>query len=168
MRRLSYAIPCLIVAVAFYFAAAFGRDAVQILTSPVYGLDQTSFARAVHDLGGLADLGPRGLIRLAAFLGTIKLAVAVVFAIHVADRVRSLAGGTVNYDLLDAGVVLVVVSTFLSAAPALLEASPQFFNEHRPALWLAGLAATLGLAERIAATEDTPARSRAAGTRKRK
>ena len=96
MRRLSYAIPCLIVAVAFYFAAAFGRDAVQILTSPVYGLDQTSFARAVHDLGGLADLGPRGLIRLAAFLGTIKLAVAVVFAIHVADRVRRLAGGTVN------------------------------------------------------------------------
>lgn len=168
MRRLSYGIPCLIVAVALYFVAAFGREALHILTSPVYGLDHKSFARAVHDLGWLVDLGPSGLVKLAAFLGTIKLSVAVVFAIHVGDRLRTLAGGTVNYDLLDAGVVLVVVSTFLSAAPALLEATPQFFNEHRPALWLAGLAATLSLAERVAHSEEAPAQSRTADLRKPK
>lgn len=149
MRRLSYSIPLLVVGICLYFVYVFTRDAFLIFSSGIHGLDNLAFARAVYDLGRLADLGPDGIARLSAFLGAIKGAVAIVFALHIADRVRGTFGCKVNHELFDAGVMLAVISTFLSAAPALLEASPQFLNEHRPALWLAGLAATLSMIERV-------------------
>lgn len=156
MRRLSYSIPLLVVGVCLYFVYVFARDAFLIFLSGINGLGNLAFARAVYDLGRLVDLGPDGIARLSAFLGAIKGAVAIVFALHIADRVRGTFGYKVNHELLDAGVMLAVISTFLSAAPALLEASPQFLNEHRPALWLAGLAATLSMIERVSALEGGP------------
>ena len=48
-----------------------------------------------------------------------------------------------------------------AAAPALLEAAPQFLAQHRPALWLCGLAATLSMIERVLQSEE---RSRLATT----
>ncbi|MES1155478.1 MAG: hypothetical protein ABUL48_03510, partial [Pseudorhodoplanes sp.] len=59
----------------------------------------------------------------------------------------------INHELLDAGALLAVCVTFVMAMPALLESSPQFLAPHRPALWLAGLAATLSMIERVAEAE---------------
>jgi hypothetical protein len=153
MQRFSVAIPALVTGTCLYFVFAFGREAIMIFSSPVWGLDNEVFARAVYDIGRIAALGPDGLVRLAAFLGALKLAVAVVFALHLADRVRPFRRATISHELLDAGALLAVCVTFIVAMPALLESTPQFLAPHRPALWLAGLAATLGMIERVAETE---------------
>jgi MFS family permease len=153
MRRFSVAIPVLVTGICLYFVFVFGRDAIMIFSSPIWGLENNMFARAVYDIGRLADLGPGGLVQLAAFLGALKLAVAVVFALHLADRFRPSRETEINHELLDAGSLLAVCVTFIMAMPALLESTPQFLAPHRPALWLAGLAATLSMIERIAESE---------------
>ena len=153
MRRYSVAIPVLVTGVCLYFVCAFGREAATIFSSPIWGMENEVFARAVYDIGGLAALDPGGLIRLAAFMGALKLSVAVVFALHLIDRFHPLRKNEINHELLDAGALLAVCSTFIAAMPALLESSPQLLASHRPALWLAGLAATLSIIERIAESE---------------
>ena len=149
MRRYSVAIPVLVTGVCLYFVCAFGHEATMIFSSPIWGLENDVFARAVYDIGRLAALEPGGLARLAAFMGALKLAVAVVFALHLIDRFHPLRKNEINHELLDAGALLAVCVTFIAAMPALLESSPQFLAVHRPALWLAGLAATLSMIERI-------------------
>lgn len=154
MRRFSVAIPALIVGVSLYFVLVFGREAIAIFVSPVWGLENQAFARAVYSIGRVVDLGPNGLLRLAAFLGAFKLAVAVVFALYLADRFNPYRRRELDHDLLDAAALLAVCSATIMALPALLEASPQLLAPHRPALWLAGLAATLSMIERVARSDD--------------
>lgn len=154
MRRISVAIPVLITGVCLYFAVMFGREAITIFTSPIWGLENAAFARTVHYFGRLADLGPDGLIRIAAFLGALKLSVAVVFVLHLAERFHPFRGNKIDHELLDAGALLVVCSTFIMAMPVLVEASPQLLAPYRPALWLAGLAATLSMIQRIAESDE--------------
>ncbi|MES1155144.1 MAG: hypothetical protein ABUL48_01815, partial [Pseudorhodoplanes sp.] len=124
MRRFSIAIPVLVTGVCLYFVFVFGRDAIMIFSSPIWGLENNMFARAVYDIGRLANLGPNGLIQLAAFLGSLKLAVAVMFALHLVDRFRPSRDTEINHELLDAGALLAVCVTFVMAMPALLESSP--------------------------------------------
>lgn len=154
MRRLSVAIPVIVIGVCLYFIAVFGRESLHIFSSPVWGLDHESFSRAVYDIARVFGFGPTGIVMLAAFLGALKLAVATVFALHIADRIRGLGGSAIDHELFDAAIVLAVVSTFIAALPALLEATPQYLAQHRPALWLAGLAATLSVIERVAGAEN--------------
>ncbi len=150
MRRFSATIPVLVTGICLYFVAVFGREAVTVFSSPIRGLENADFARAVYDIGRLFDFGPTGLVQLAAFLGALKLAVAVVFALHLIDRFHPFRAGAINHELLDAAALLAVFTTFLMAMPALIEAMPQLLAPHRPALWLAGLAATLSMIERVA------------------
>lgn len=154
MRRLSLVVPVIITGIALYFALGFGSDAARILFSPVYGLDNPAFARIVRDIGMLVGLGPDGLMLLALFLGTLKLAVAVICAIHILERVASLRGFKVDHEFLDAGLLLAVLLAFIASLPALLEASPILIAPHRPIFWLAGLAATLGMLEGITQQEE--------------
>lgn len=154
MRRLSVVVPVLITGVALYFALGFGADAIRILRSPAYGLDNPGFARVVYDLGHILSLGPDGLVRLAVFFGATKLAVAVICSIHVIERIGSLWGHTVDHDFLDAGLLIAIILTFIAAIPALIEVSPILLAQHRPVFWLAGLAATLGVIEALAQSEN--------------
>ena len=153
MRRFSIAIPVLVTGICLYFVFVSGREAIMIFSSPIWGLENAAFARAVYDIGRLANVGPGGLAPFAAFFGALKLAVAVVFALHLIDRFRPFRETPINHELLDAGALLAVCSTFIVAMPALLESAPQFLAPHRPAFWLAGLAATLSMIERIAESE---------------
>jgi hypothetical protein len=155
MRRFSLTIPFLVTGVCFYFAVVFGREAIAVLTSPSGGLENPVFARAVYGIGLLAGLETKGLLRLAAFLATLKLATAVLFALHLLDRFNPLRTAEINHELLDTAALLCVCVTAVLASPALLEVAPQLLAPHRPALWLAGLAATLSMIER-AAQEETP------------
>jgi len=93
-------------------------------------------------------------LRVAAFLGALKLAVAVVFALYLANRFNPYRRSELDHDLLDAAALLAVCATAIVALPALLEATPQLLAPHRPALWLAGLAATLSMIERFAESEQ--------------
>src|SRR6186997_1425095 len=92
--RTSGVIGALILAIAVYFALFWGYDALRILTSPTYGLEDVWRSQVVFGIGRYAGLDPNGLSRLAAALGALKLTVAGVCAIHILDRVRSLISGT--------------------------------------------------------------------------
>jgi hypothetical protein len=154
MRRFSVAIPALITSVCLYFIFFFGRDAVSILSSPIWGLEDHAFARAVYDIAQVLNLGAGGVIRVAGFLAGLKLAVAVAFTLHLADRVNPYRKGGIDHEMLDAAALLAIVATIPVALPALLEATPQLLAPHRPAFWLAGLAATLSMIERVAESES--------------
>lgn len=154
MRRFSIAIPFLIVGICLYFVAVFTKEALSIFLSPIWGLDNESFARAVYDISRLFGFGPAGLVMLAAFLGALKAVAAIVFSLYLFGRFVRPFGREIEHEMLDAAVVLALVSTFVSAMPALLEATPQFLAQHRPALWLCGLAATLSMIERVLHSEE--------------
>jgi hypothetical protein len=80
-----------IVAIALYFALVWGYDGLRILTSPSYGLEDVW--RFVFAIGRLFSLGPIGLIKLAAFFGALKIAVACICVIHIVDRFRCMMRG---------------------------------------------------------------------------
>jgi hypothetical protein len=61
-----------IVAIALYFALAWGYDGLRILTAPSYGLEDVWRSQFVFAIGRLFNLGPIGLIKLAAFFGALS------------------------------------------------------------------------------------------------
>lgn len=153
MRWLPKSIPYLIVSIALYFTCYFGIEAFRVLTSPVYGLDHAGFASVVHGIGGRLALQADGLMRLAAFFGAVKLSIAVLFATYLVSRIRSLFDDEVEHEIVDAAAVLIATVTVAAAMPALFDGATDPLAQHRLPLWLAGLAATLSMIERIAADE---------------
>lgn len=153
MRWLPKAIPVLIAIIALDFALVFGFEAFRVLSSPVYGLDQLAFANLVHGIGRLSGITAQGLFSLAAFFGGIYLTIAVVFMLHLASRAGALRGGRVSHDLLDAGLILVVLVTIVAATPAIMKGATEILVQERLPLWLVGLAATLSMIERLPDTE---------------
>lgn len=149
MRWLPKAIPILIAIIALDFTLVFGLDAWRILASPISGLEQPAFARVIYGLGKLMHLGPDGLVRLATLFGAVYFAIAVMFALHLASRVQALRGGRISHDLLDAALILVVISTIFASTPAMLQGATEFLIQQRLPLWLVGLAATLSMIERL-------------------
>ena len=89
MRKVSGAAVAMILAIALYFTLFWGFDALRMLTSPTYGLEDAWRSQFVFGIGRVLGLGPIGVIKLAAFFGTLKLAVAIVCAVHILDRFRS-------------------------------------------------------------------------------
>lgn len=154
MKRLSLAIPVLIAIVALDFAVVFGAEAWRILASPVAGLERTVFADLVLGIGRLAGLSPVGIVNLAMTFGVVNLAIAAIFALHLASRLRALSGGRVAHDLLDAGLILAVISTIVAATPAILDGATDILVHQRLPLWLVGLAATLSMIERLPESEE--------------
>jgi hypothetical protein len=148
MRWLPKAIPVLIAIIALDFALVFGFEAWRIFTSPIYGLDQLAFANLVHGIAGLAG-SKHWLFNIAAFFGAVYLTIAVVFMMHLASRIGALRSGRISHDLLDAGLILVVVATIVVATPAILKGATEILVQERLPLWLVGLAATLSMIERL-------------------
>src|ERR1044071_1304210 len=107
MKRASGVIGASILAISIYFALFWGFDALRVLTSPTYGLEDVWRSQFVFGVGSYFLLSPVGLLKLAAFFGTLKLAVAAFCAIHIADRLRSLAGGKANNDVLEGAFIIV-------------------------------------------------------------
>src|SRR4029077_15156106 len=93
-------------------------------------------------------LGPIGLIKLAAFFGALKLAVACICAIHIADRIRCWTRGEANSEILEAGLVLVVAISIASVGPASWSYSADLMREHTYQLLFAALATGLCIFER--------------------
>ena len=148
MRKVSGATVAMIVGVALYFMLFWGFDALRMLTSPTYGLEDVWRSQFVFGIGRLFGLGPIGLIQLAAFFGTLKLAVAAICAVHIADRFRCMAGGKADSDVLEGGLILVVVISIASAGPAVWSQNAELVREYVIQLALAGLATALCMVER--------------------
>lgn len=159
MRGFSSTVPIIISVIAIYFALIWGADAVRVLSSPIYGLDDPTFARLAYDFSRLARLGSDGVLQFAAFFGALKLAVATIFIMHVADRVRGLWGRKADPDILEAALLLVVFATIAVAIPALLDGAPDLIRQHTLHLLLAAVAAMLVVVEHLAEIDE----GRAAG-----
>ena len=148
MRKASGSVAAMIMAIALYFTLFWGFDALRVLTSPTYGLEDVWRSQFVFGVGRMFGLGPEGLIKLAAFFGVMKLATAAVFAVHVADRFRAMVRGQADTEILEGGLILVVLLSIVSVAPALWSQNAELVREHLIQLLLAGLAAALVIIER--------------------
>jgi hypothetical protein len=146
--RASGAVGALILAIAVYFSLFWGYDALRILTSPTYGLEDVWRSQVVFGIGRFAGLDPNGLLRLAAALGALKLTVAGVCAIHIVDRVRSLVSGTPSNEILETGLLIAVAITLVSVAPAIWSQNGDLVRELLIQFMLAALAAVLCIMER--------------------
>jgi hypothetical protein len=148
VQKISHATMAIIVAVALYFAVDWGYDGLCILSSPSYGLEDAWRSQFVFAIGSLVGLGPIGLIKLAAFFGALKLAVACICVIHVADRFRSLSRGRANSEILEAALILIVAISIVSVGPASFRDGTELIREHTLPLLLAALATGLCIFER--------------------
>src|SRR5262245_43033389 len=148
VQKISYATMAIIVAVALYFAVVWGYDGLHILSSSSYGLEDVWRSQFIFAIGSLLGLGPIGLIKLAAFFGALKLAVACICVIHIADRFRSLSRGQANSEILEAGLILIVAISIVSVGPASFRDGGELIREHTLPLLLAALATGLCIFER--------------------
>jgi hypothetical protein len=155
MRKLSTAGVAIIMGVAFYFTLFWGSEALHMLTSPTWGLDDAWRSQFVFVIGGLFGLTPVGLIKLAAFFAVLKLAIAAICAFHLADRFRSLATGKADADVLEAGLILIVAISILAVGPAVWSQNVELARDYTLQLVLAALVAALCLVERRSDRTDT-------------
>ena len=148
MRKVSGATVAMILGVALYFTLFWGFDALRMLTSPTYGLEDVWRSQFVFGIGRLLELSPMGLIQLAAFFAIVKLAVAGICAVHIVDRFRALAGDKSYSDVLEGGLILVVLVSIVSVGPALWSHNSELVREQIIPLALAGVATALCMLER--------------------
>ena len=148
MRKLSGAAVFIIVGVALYFTLVWGYEGLRTISSPNYGLDDVWRSQFIFVIGSWFGLGPIGLIKLAAFFGTLKLAVASICAVHVLDRLRVFIGGKPDSEIFEAGLILVVLISIVSVGPAVLSHNTELVRETTFQLILAAIATALCLVER--------------------
>ncbi len=148
MRKLSGAAVAMIIGIALYLGWSWGYEGLRILTSPSYGLEDVWRAQFVFAIGHWFGLGPIGLIKLAAFFGALKLAVAGICALHVLDRLRALFGGEADSGVLEGALILVVLVNILSVGPAVLSQNAELVREETVQLLLAAVATALCIMER--------------------
>ncbi|HEY7232142.1 MAG TPA: hypothetical protein VH558_17430 [Pseudolabrys sp.] len=148
MKKVSTATTSIIAVIALYFTLSWGYEALRVLTSPSYGFDDVWRSQFIFRIGSLFDLGPVGLIKLAAFFATLKLAVACICALHIADRVRNFTRGQANSDVLEAALILVVLISIASVGPGSWADSIDLMREQAYQLLFAGMAVGLCIFER--------------------
>jgi hypothetical protein len=157
VRKLSGAAVVVIVGIAFYFAVAWGYEGLRMMTSPSYGLDDVWRSQFIFGIGSLFGLEPLGLLKLAAFFAAVKLAVAGFCAVHVVDRLRALAAGKADSEILEGGLILVVLISILSAGPAVWSSNAGLLREATIQLLLAAVGTALCVFERSdAETKRSP------------
>lgn len=149
MRRATGAISALILAIAIYFALFWGFDALRILTSPTYGLEDVWRSQVVFGIGRYAGFGPEALIRLAAALGAMKLVVAGVCAVHVFERLRGMFAKTKPAnEMLEMALIVAVALSIAALVPAILSRNVDLAREQMIQLFLAGATAVFCMLER--------------------
>jgi hypothetical protein len=115
-----------------------------MLTSPSYGLEDVWRSQFVFAIGSVFGLGPIGLIKLAAFFGALKLAVASICAVPVLDRLRALVCRKADSEILEAGLILVVLISIVSVGPAVWSQNADLVREQTVQLILAAVASSYG------------------------
>lgn len=107
-----------------------------------------SGARNLFCNGRLFNLGPIRLIKLAAFFGALKLAVACICDVHIVDRFRCMMRGQPNSKILEAGLILVVAISVAAVGPAFSTHTSALMREHTMQLLIAAFAIGLCMFER--------------------
>src|SRR6218665_922973 len=118
MRKTSAATVAMILGVAFYFTLTFGLEGLRLLASPNYGLEDVWRSQYIFVVGRYMGLDPVGLIKLAAFFGALKLAIAAICALHIVDRIRSFSTGQSRSEILEGALILVIALGIVGAGSA--------------------------------------------------
>ncbi len=158
MRKLSGAAVAMILAIALYFTLFWGFDALRMLTSPTYGLEDVWRSQFIFAIGSFFGLGTIGLLKLAAFFGALKLAVAGICAVHILDRLGALLGGKADSEVLEGGLILVVLICIASVSPAVWSQNAELVREATVQLLLAAVATALCMVERNYGRAAEPAK----------
>lgn len=137
-----------IVVISLYFVLFWGFDALHMLLSPSYGLEDTWHSQYIFFIGRIVGLGPLGLIELAAFFAAMKLVVACACAWHIADRFLHLTSGETNSEVLEGALILVVVMSIISGGLAVWSSNVVLAREAVVDLLFAAIATALCLVER--------------------
>jgi hypothetical protein len=148
MRKASTATVALIVGIALYFTLTWGFDGLKALTAPNYGLEDVWRSQLVFTAARLLHLDPLGVIKLAAFVAAMKVAVAGICGVHLVDRFRSFVGGSADPQILEGALIIIVVFGFFSVAPAVWSANPEIVREYAMQILLACLGLALCIVER--------------------
>jgi hypothetical protein len=149
MGRASTAIGALILAIAIYFALFWGFDALRVLTSSTFGLEDAWHSQAVFEIGRYAGFGPQGLLKLAAILGALKLTVAAVCVVHIADRIRAVVtNGDPANEVIETGFLIAVGLSVVALVPAILSKNIDLTRDLTIQFLLAALAAAATIMER--------------------
>jgi hypothetical protein len=156
MRMFPNAVQATIVALALYYVLTWGFEALWALTSPVYGLEDFTRSQIVYSLGRQFGLDGPALIKTAAFLATIKLAVAVVLTYHIVERVRALIGRPHGHDFLDAGLILATLLILGSSVAPLMESNSGVMRANAMDLLLIVALAIMTVIDRLLVS-DLPA-----------
>src|SRR5262249_10201758 len=120
MRWVVGAVRAAVIGIAVYFAVRWASDAVRGFTSPNFGLDEFGRAQDVFSIGRALGIHGYELIRVAAFLGAVKLVGAAAFGLHLADRVRSLVTErAAEREMLEGALLLVALLILFGAVPAM-------------------------------------------------
>jgi|GEM_PF-1578978 len=149
MRWTPKVIPFLIAVIALDFTLIFGFEAWRILSSPMLGLERLGFANTVYAIGKWAGLQTTQHLPLAAFFGAMSLTIAMMCGWHLMTRIAALRGHRISHDMLDAGLIIIVIATLVAATPSILNGATEVLIHERLPLWLVGLAATLSMIERL-------------------
>jgi len=148
MPKTSVAAVATILAISLYFTLVWGFEGAQVLTSPHYGLDDVWRSQIVFALGSLVGLAPLGLVKLSAFLGGVKLMAAAFCGLHILKRLRVLAGGEPDAEILEGALMLVLAVSVVSAAVATWSYNAALVGEQAINLVLAAVGTALCIAER--------------------
>jgi hypothetical protein len=136
------------VAIASFLAATLGLDAVRVLGSPFYGIEELRRSEPLFAIGRLLGLDARGLIAVAAGVGAFELATAAVLLVYVIERLAGDGLDRATRQTLDAALILVTIHTAGALAFSLprLAAGPIRLSVIN--LALVGIAALLATIER--------------------
>jgi hypothetical protein len=157
MRPASPVIGAMILAIAIYFTLFWGYDALRILTSPTYGLENVWRSQVVFGIGRYAGFGPEALIKLAAALGAVKLTVAGVCAVHVFERLRGLfAHSTPANEILETALLVAVGISVASLVPAIWSQNADLAREQTIQLLITGMTAVFCMVERSGQKAEPP------------
>ena len=88
------------------------------------------------------------MIKLAAFFGALKIAVACICVIHIVDRFRCMMRGQPNSQILEAGLILAVPISVASVGPAFWTHTSDLMREYTMQLLIAAFAIGLCIFER--------------------
>jgi hypothetical protein len=148
MRKASTVVVAMILAVALYFTLVWGYDAVHVLTSPTYGLEDVWRGQFLFGIGRIFGLDPDALVRLAIFYGVMKLTVAGVCGVYVISRIRTLSTGQANSEVFEAGLIMVTLLSLAAVIPALWMQNMDVVRDETIQLLMAAVAAALCVIER--------------------
>ena len=150
MRKTSIASVATIMAIALYFAFAWGSAGLQAFTSSQLGLEDVWRSQTIFVLGHMLNFGPVGLVKLAAFLAAVKLVAAAFCALHALDRAR----GHSRSELLEGALIIVAAVAAAGCASAMWAHNNELFRESTMQLALAAVGIALCMVERALNHED--------------